>query len=303
MIERLDLMAAFTEPRPVIDMVLPGLVAGTTAFLVGPGGVSKSFLALQTAVTIALGEDVWSLWTDGEKLHHGRVVVLNLEDVQPILQIRMHDIASHLPLSREQMELVAEHVDIMPLYGTGFSIAEREGRSGAILPSQWMLHVEDYVKGARLVVLDTFNRSLGSLDENSSGDMGAAISILEGICRRVGCAVLILHHMNKSGGRSESEQQQQAARGASAISDNTRWQTQMLTMSEREAEIRSIDGEDRRRWVQIDLTKVNYGPPTATRWLLRDKGGVLSGRVQPPTRTAKHAANKKGRIALEVVGD
>lgn len=38
----LDLMAAFNDPPPPIDYVLPNMVAGTVGALVSPGGAGKS---------------------------------------------------------------------------------------------------------------------------------------------------------------------------------------------------------------------------------------------------------------------
>lgn len=276
----------FYGSRPIIDFVLPGMPAGTTALLVGPGGVSKSFLALQTAVSIGLGSDIYSLWTDGEFMTPGRVVVLNLEDITEMLRLRMYDIVHYdgRPLDYDEYRTLRETVSIMPLYGCGFSFGTRNPKTGRIEPTLWFDRLVEFLKNARLVIVDTFNRSLAGLDENSSSDVGGVLSIVERICREVGCAFLIIHHVNKNSMKKGEQQSQSAARGSAALTDNARWQTNLATMDDKVAEELGLAEGEHRRWVEVDLTKVNYGPPVGSRWLKRCAGGVLDGREQPAGR-------------------
>jgi hypothetical protein len=62
-------------------------------------------------------------------------------------------------------------------------------------------------------------------------------------------------------------------------------------MTEAESQTRGITDE-RKRWVQVELAKVNYGPPLESRWLYRGDGGVLTGSTQPPKPQAKQASGK-----------
>lgn len=280
LLQRLPLSKVFTERPAPLTFILPGLLAGTTGLLIGPGGVSKSMLAMQTALSLSMGRDLWHLWGDGgATLPQGRVVLLNLEDPPAILEHRLHDIGE--ALRPDEHAAVDENLDVMPLYGTGFSIAQKDPRSGLIVASPYMLEVLEFCRGAMLVVIDTFNRSLSGLDENSNTDVGAVLAIVEAMCRQTGCAVLILHHMSK-GGALNTPDAQQSSRGASALTDNARFQLNLTTMSKDEAKARRVDDEERRRWVQMDLSKVNYAPPQAPRWFYRGRGGVLEGQQQPP---------------------
>lgn len=309
-IARLDLpkVARDTTLRSKLDFILPGLLRGSVALLVGPGGVSKSFLALQTAVVLALGKDHWKLWPSKgwmPKPEGRRVVILNLEDTPDIIAVRMHDVFQSLfavagvniPGNKDERDLIYEvnsRVDIMPLYGQGVSIGQMNNESRQIEPTAWLRRIEAYLEGdnetqkADLVILDTFNRSLGGLDENSSGQMGPVLGLLEGVCKRIGCSFLIIHHVNKLSMVTGDGGAQQAIRGASAITDNCRWQTNLSTMSKEEGKKRGfdIDKGTHKTWVQVDLSKINYGEPQPSRWLQRGKFGVLDGREDPPEELA-----------------
>lgn len=283
-VKRLDIRKIYKNPRPTLEFVLPGMLAGTVALLVGPGGVSKSYLALQTAISIALGRDIFHLWSDGKDLKQGKSVVLSLEDTEEVLEVRVHDILHAVDLTDDDLDEIHAHLHIMPLYGCGVVVGVMDPKSRQIFPSEQIMALEKYLEGSVLTVLDTFNRSLGGLDENSSGQMGPLLSIIEGICRRTKTAFLILHHTNKASGNDDKAGDQTAIRGASAITDNSRWQTNLSTMKKNDAQSRGLDVEEseHKRWVQVDLAKVNYGPAIPSRWLQRGEGGVLNGWNQPP---------------------
>lgn len=94
----LDLMAAFTEPPPPIDYVLPNMVAGTVGALVSPGGAGKSMLILQLAAQIAGGPDLLEV---GE-LPTGSVVYLPAEDPPVAIHHRLHALGTHLTAAQRQ---------------------------------------------------------------------------------------------------------------------------------------------------------------------------------------------------------
>jgi len=291
-IQRMPWLNIANDPMRDLDFVLPGLVCGTTAMLVGPGGVSKSFLALQTAISIAIGRDIWHLWTDGDRLKKGRVVVVNLEDTEDILAVRMKYIAETMQV--DDIITAEENFDVLPLAGLGFDLGVKDPVTKKIIATEWLKYLEEYCQGARLIIIDTFNRAANGLDENSSAEMGPLIGLIDGMCRRIGCACLILHHVNKMSMVGAMSGAQFAARGASAITDNARWQTNLSTMSKEEGETRSLDVEigEHKRWVQIDLSKVNYGPPVESKWAFRGPGGVLDGKqpLSQPITPKKKAA-------------
>jgi hypothetical protein len=271
----LDLRSVFATQPPPLDFVLPGLVAGTTGVLVASGGTGKSMLSLQTAVSIACGRDLFGIW--GENPAKGRVVIMAVEDTKAVLERRLHGIGKAIP--PECLDDVVDGLDILPGFGRGFSIASLtpEGVVQSVPMAQFVESLAD--RAPRLTVFDTFNRCLGGISENESGPMGAVLSVVEAMCLKVGCASLIVHHTNKASAASGTASEQQAARGSSAITDNARWQVNLSTMTKDEAATRCIEDDGiRRSWVRLDLSKVNYGPPIAERWLHRIDGGVLTGK-------------------------
>lgn len=296
---RLDIGAAARAPRPVLDYVIPGMLSGSVAVMVGPGGVSKSMLALQTAAVVGTGLDHWSLWTDNEAVPTGRVAVFNVEDPPIILQTRIHDIAASSMIQPSERDFFIstfhDNVDIWPLAGRGFAFGRKQ-KNGRILPTDWIEWLEERVDGVRLAVFDTFIRGLDGLDENSSTEVAPVLAMLEAICRRKGVTFLILHHVNKASGAPGAAASQQAARGSSALTDNARWQTNLATMSDAEAQARGIAADERKRWVQVELSKCNYGPPLEGRWLNRGEGGVLYGAHQPPVTQQAPAKAQAKRV-------
>lgn len=201
----LDIMAAFTNEPPELDFIWPGFLAGTVGALVAPGATGKSFFALEAAMSIACsvaGGDLVGL----APAHTGRVVYLAGEDPQPALVRRVHAIGQHL--NQSAREAIAENLMLEPIMGKRLNVMDEAH----------LRRVIDYSAGARLIVLDTLSR-IHSLDENSNGDMAHLVSVLEHIAATTGAAVLYLHHVNKGSARDGQTDQQQAARGASALID------------------------------------------------------------------------------------
>lgn len=86
----------------------------------------------------------------------------------------------------------------------------------------------------RLIVVDTFSRAIGELDENKSGDMSGALAALETAARLGGGAVVYVHHSSKAATADKSEHAH-AARGASPLTDNARFAAVMRRLSEEES--------------------------------------------------------------------
>lgn len=300
-VQPIDLKGAFGTKPPPLDFVLPGLVAGTVGVVVSPGGVGKSMLMLESALSVGIGMDVGGIW--GEDPHRGRVLYLAGEDPREVLERRIHALG-FLLRTNEQEEGAVDLVEILPAYGMGITIAQTSPLG--IIPSKAWETLEKYLMDnpARLLILDTLNRLLGGISENDSGAMGAVLSIIEQTCRKTGCAVVIVHHANKASMSSGTGSEQHAARGSSAITDNARWQVNLTTMGKDEAEARGIEDDgERRGWVRLDLAKVNYGPPISERWLRRGLSGELA-TGEPPAKTGKqNKASRKSRAGDDVDDD
>ncbi|MGK2285105.1 helicase RepA family protein [Pedomonas sp. V897] len=265
----IDLRAAFENEPPTLDFIWPGFLVGTVGALIAPGATGKSFWALEAAMSIACsvtGGDLVGL----APAHTGRVVYLAGEDPEPALIRRVHAMGQHL--DQAAREAIAENLTLEPIMGQGKNVMDDR---------QLRRLISDYA-GARLIVLDTLSR-IHNCDENSNGDMARLIGQLEKIAVGTGAAILFLHHVSKGSARDCQTDQQQAARGASALIDNARWCGFVAKMTEDEAQRfsdRSYDrepiGNDRRGYfVRFGVSKQNYDSTPLDRWYSRHAGGVL----------------------------
>lgn len=274
----LDLMAAFTELPQPIDYVLPNMVAGTVGALVSPGGAGKSMLILQLAAQIAGGPDL----LDVGEFPTGLVVYLPAEDPPTAIHHRLHALGVHL--TAEQRQTVADGLLIEPLIG----------KCPNIMALSWFDALKRAAEGRRLMILDTLRR-FHIEEENASGPMAQVIGRMEAIAADTGCAIVFLHHANKSAAMAGAGDQQQASRGSSVLVDNIRWQSYLSGMTQAEAEEWSVDESQRGYFVRYGVSKANYGVPFQECWFRRHEGGVLKPAVlerqkRPTTAKLKSVA-------------
>lgn len=275
---QLDLRYCAENKPPELDFVAPGFLAGTVGCIAAAGSTGKSFYALELAAGVCSANADKSLLNLGIK-NHGRVVILNAEDPAQILHQRFHDICNYLsPGTREELY---EQLTIEALMG----IRPRPD----IMSDKWLDAVCRATEGARLVIFDTLTR-WHTMQENDNAQMSQVISRFEAICRETGAAVLFLHHVSKNMAVDGRQDEQQATRGAAAITDNCRWQGWMQTMSKTEAEQNDIDLDERKQFVRVGGNKENYGQSNIERWLERVRGGVLL-----PARLSKQQKTAGGR--------
>lgn len=259
--EQLDLNLAFTEQPPALDFVFGGLLAGTVGNISAPGSTGKSLLALELAITIACPEIDDDLLQLGVH-ERGKVIVFNAEDPKEILSSRLFNIRK--AFHEDFLDEIRNNLSVIPLVGKQPNIANQAFQDQVIERS----------KGARLLVFDTFTR-FHVANENDNGQMSQVVGCFERIAAETGAAVLFLHHASKGATLNGQQAEQQAARGASAITDNCRWQGFLQGMSADEALSFGIDEGDRKGYVRFGANKENYGKSMADRWLVRCDGGVL----------------------------
>lgn len=265
----IDLRAAFEDEPPVLDFIWPGFLAGTVGALIAPGATGKSFWALEAAMSVACGGDNGDL-VGLAPTRTGRVVYLAGEDPPPALVCRVHAIGQHL--GRQARQAIAENLTLEPIMGKRLNVMD----------DLHLARIIEFCVGTRLIVLDTLSRIHG-LDENSNSDMARLVAVLEHIATATGASVLFLHHVSKGSAREGQTDQQQAARGASALIDNARWCGFVAKMTEDEAKglsdrsnERQPIGSDRcKRFMRFGISKGNYTEDNNDRWFQRHDGGVL----------------------------
>ncbi|MBL4572947.1 MAG: AAA family ATPase [Gammaproteobacteria bacterium] len=282
-----DIIAAFQTTPPQLDFIWPGFLAGTVGALIAPGATGKSFWALEAAMSVACnvpGGDLVGLSPE----HTGRVVYIAGEDPIPSLTRRVHAIGKHL--SPDARYAIAYNLTIKPIIGQRFNL----------MNDKHLAILVEYCTNSRLLVLDTLNR-IHQLDENSNSDMSRLLRSLEYVSSTTGCAILFLHHTSKGSARDGQLDQQQAARGASALIDNTRWCGFVAKMTKEEAENlsegaggQSISENRRGLFVRFGISKQNYDVTPLDRWYKRCEGGVLlpAELMEPKTSSPKRNARR-----------
>jgi hypothetical protein len=193
---------------------------------------------------------------------HGRVVLFAGEDPAESLHYRLHAMGAYL--SPAQRQCVAEKLHIALCVGQGVDLNDKE----------WLEKIEEQARDARLIVIDTLTR-FHSLDENNAADAKKIMCAMESVAARTGCAILFLHHVNKSAAMGGTADLQQAARGSSVFVDNARWLAFVAGMSKDEAVLYGVNETDRGRYLRWNVSKQNYAAPMPDRWLQRLDGGVL----------------------------
>ena len=280
-IEWLDLEALVKQQPPALDFVLPGLLSGTVGALVSPGGTGKSMWALQAAIAVAGGPDMLNFagMSDTWVCSPERVVFLTAEDPKCILHHRFHAVGQGLSKGGRGLSGVYENLRVAPLLGLGSDL----------MSPPWRRWIERFTRGARLVILDTLRR-FHRLDENSGPDMTGIVRYVEWLCLENGTTVLFLHHTSKIGALNRGDSQQ-AARGHSVLTDDVRFQANLVGMTQEQAAERNIS-EDRRLFVRLAFPKINYCSPIPDQWYRRGKGGVLEPAMLERQSKSKRRGGK-----------
>lgn len=278
---QLDLTLLFEHEPPPIDFVLCGLAAGTVGNIASPGATGKSFAALEMAMGVASAEaDNLLLGLAGDR--EGKVAIFNAEDPEAIIAKRFHSIGKLLNSNAHQQVI------------SNFEFTTLVGEQPNILNPQFLSEIINKCQGKRLVVFDTFTR-FHQLNENDNGQMSQVVSCFEKIASETGAAVLFLHHSSKGSVWSGQQVSQQATRGASAITDNCRWQGFMQPMTEEEEKQYGLEKGARQSFVKFGGNKENYGVATAELWFERVEGGVLLNSSLGTVSKAKlKVVSKKG---------
>jgi len=182
-------LEALERPDELIEEAIPERALGA---LFGPPGSGKSFLVLDWAMCIELGIK----WAGGRQARLGHVVYVLAEGATtlgPRISAWKHFFGVEGTVG---VSFVTEPVPLMD----------------PAVVSTFIRDLNDAVpESPSLIVFDTLARCMAGGDENSARDMGALIAGADRIRNELGCAVLLVHHTNKSG---ESERGSTALRGA-----------------------------------------------------------------------------------------
>jgi len=192
---------------PVEAVVRKVLYPGGMTTIAGPGGLGKSWLAISMALEIARGE-FWLGFLVGKAR---RVLYLSLEMPGSAVRQRIKMLTRGKFPHEAQERFMYLGSDEMP---DRFNTEHDGERLAAFVKSS----------GVEVVFVDPLRKATDR-DENDASDMTAALKPLE----RLGCAVVLTHHVSKGSGET---------RGSTALRDAC---DAVLTLSRTDAESEWMD--------------------------------------------------------------
>lgn len=252
----MDIQQVLTTPRPALDYVLPGLLAGTVGAIIGPGAMGKTMLLTQIACAMATGLPPLGGVLGLSGSAPVKVVLFLAEESSLIMHHRLHCIfaqlatASNVADKKGMFELLHRNLKLFPL----------AGQSGMVKLEPGATNFDEVVaicQEARLVAFDPLRRFHDG-DENQSKDMTPVVGQAERLACETGAAVLVSHHTNRAAILNGMGDQVTASRGSTALSDNIRWQANLSAVK---AEHAAKLGLKPKELVKLDSTKVNYAAP------------------------------------------
>lgn len=258
----------------IIDFVFPGLTAGGLGMLAAPGGTGKSYMLLALASSIAMGKPLLESWPACEP---AKVLLFFAEDPPDIVHNRLrYLLQSEWVGDAKSRQLLKDNLVVRSLVGEDCIVAAQPQFEKKWYRTEFStaIEAEATAHNARLIMLDPL-RQFHTMDENSSGDMTELLKLMHGIAFRSKAAILFAHHTNKNSSFQGAGDAQQAARGSSAITDNIRWQGNMVVMQEEEATKYKVHEELRKNYLRLVLSKSNYTQAQGDLWFERANGGIL----------------------------
>lgn len=264
---KIVLSSVLPTPRKAVwgDMVFDGKYS----VLAGPGGSSKTMLALCLATQVVIGKD-WA----GQKIGKGAAILILGEEDSDEAHRRVNAIAKNFsPV--EQAELMSG-IRVIPACGKDLRLVrltqgnpEPTGLDIQIVEMTEQLHVESGQE-VRLIVID-HARLVGAGDTNDASHVTELTRVLTSIADRTGAAVLMIGHSPKSVHGKPSEELSPAdVVGSGAYVDNSRSALLMTSLSEADSKKFGIHPDNRRHYARLQVVKNNYGATGTTLYFKRE---------------------------------
>ncbi|MHB8355405.1 MAG: AAA family ATPase [Vulcanimicrobiaceae bacterium] len=291
---RIDIAHAFAHAPPPLDMVLRGLRPGAVGALIAPGGMSKSYLALQICAEVASGGAYADLGLVPEEAKPARAIYFGAEDDAEVLHQRLYALGTHL--TPETQALVADNksclLDVVTTIGVSRPLMSAAREIDAELREQ----ITAYALGARLVFLDPL-RQLHDGDENDSRDVTIILRALAQIAHESGAAIIYVHHSRKGAALDRDTSDASAARGSVALTDNVRYVLALSRLSDARIKEYGVAENDASWYVTLDHAKVSHIAIPPTMLLHRRADGTLyHDEITENAREIDRAKPRRGKI-------
>jgi hypothetical protein len=264
---KIILTSLLPNPRKTVwgDMVFDGKYS----VLAGPGGTSKTMLALSLASQVVIGKD-WA----GQKISKGSALLILGEEDSDEVHRRVNAIARHFS-QNEQAELT-RGIRVIPACGKDLRLVRlnQSNPEPTDLDNQIIAMVEqlgtESGNAVRLIVID-HARLVGAGDTNDASHVTELTRVLTSIADRTGAAVLLIGHSPKSvHGKASEELSSADVVGSGAYVDNSRSALLMTSLSEADSKKFGIIPEARLSYARLQVVKNNYGATGTTLYFKRE---------------------------------
>jgi RecA-family ATPase len=260
--QRRTLAEADTRIDPYLDQepakreylfgnVLPARVV---AALVAAGGSSKGFLLMAWAVGLATAERVLQHFVPPRPF---KVLALFAEDSAEEIHRRLfHTVRTAMPdMTAEAQARLLANLHVASVMRKAVPLMElKDGNPTRAPMFYWLRRTIEAHPGLEVLFIDPKSRFYG-LEENANQHNTAWVACLEELVDAYGLTIVFSHHVGKA---SQETFTQAAARGGSALVDACRWVANLRVLTEEAA--KRLDIDNRRSYVEFDVTKSNYAP-------------------------------------------
>ncbi|HSV79731.1 MAG TPA: AAA family ATPase [Ramlibacter sp.] len=200
-----------TDPAPPMyawEGLIPiGHVSGLSAH----GGVGKTFVAIQLAVSVATGRPLF-----GKTTRQGPAILFSGEDGQALLRYRLKFVCGAMGVNIADLKETLFILDATERDPTLFAESNIAGqRVGRSTSTYEALLAYCKLQGARLLIVDNASDAFDA-NENDRSRVRAFMRALARIARECDCAVLLLAHVDKGTSRFERA-------GTEGYSGSTAW--------------------------------------------------------------------------------
>ena len=233
---------------------------------IGAGGHGKSALLMVEVLAHATGRPLL-----GEDLERSRVFIWNGEDPLEETLLRLLAAAEHYGVAPEELEGWV-------FVGSGrlkeIALVVANG-STPIKQDVVFEQLADFLieQEIDVAIFDPLVAT-ARVDENASSQIDALLKMFGKLAEEANCAVEIVHHSRKTGGREVTGED---ARGSSAMLAAVRSARTLNRMAESDAAKLGVSPGEAWRYVRIDNAKANLAPPTKARWFRLDSHNLANG--------------------------
>ena len=289
-------------PTPRVYVLQDLIVAVKVCVLAGLGGVSKTMLAMQWAVCVALG-----LPYMGKATLAGVVLFILGEEDSDEIDRRFNAIVKFMKLSNEQIALVKKRIRAFPMNGLDSRLTSKQNGSlegteftAEVIAASKALEIEAGIP-VSLIVLDHAGLIHGG-EFNSREDVVQTMRQVNFIAQQCNAAALVLAHSpkaavgkNKAGEDADSND----VAGSAAWVDLARAVFVLRTMNADEGKKFGVDSDLRKNYASLSVVKNNYGPTGDSYWLHRLTVENYAVSVLNHVDLVKPIAPIKGGAALQ----